>query len=163
MAAGAIESTDGETTTHERGKETRGDMMETAGGAEATDMLNAVRKALAEGSESVKALECTFKRCAGGLRLGEPSQTLGELTDAIGNLALLAELVGQLRSGLLVLRVEGTPFSRWQASAEAFQGMVTALEGKDWVFLSDLLEYEICPLMQETEKEMSLLSEQLGA
>lgn len=137
--------------------------METVGSWETTEVLAVVRKALAEGSANVKALECAFRRCASSLRVGESSQTLGELTDAMTNLALLTELVGQLRNGLLVLKVEGAPFSRWQASssAEVFQGVVAALEGKDWVFLADLLEYEICPLMLETHEEMSLMSERL--
>ncbi len=139
--------------------------METVRSRESTDVLTTVRKALADGSGSVKALERTFSRCAGSLRVGVSSQTLRELTDAMANLALLAELVGQLRNGLLVAKVEGAPFSRWQgpASAEAFQGIVTALEGKDWIFLADLLEYEICPLMAETQTEMSLLSQRLDA
>ena len=139
--------------------------MATAGSRQPTDVLTTVRKALADGSESVKALECTFRRCACSLRVGATSQTLRDLTEAIANLALLAELVGQLRNGLLAAKVEGAPFSNWQGSAstEAFQGLVAALEGKDWVFLADLLEFEICPLMAETEREMSLLGERLEA
>jgi len=139
--------------------------METDGRQENAEILNTIRKALVEGSESVRALEMTLKRCATSLRVGEPGPVLGELTDAIANLALVTELVGQLRKGLLASKMEGTPFSRWQASAstEAFQGIVAALEGKDWVFLSDLLEYEICPLMAETGREMSLLGDGMCA
>ncbi len=139
--------------------------MESVGSRKSTDVLTIIRKALADSSGHINALECTFRRCACNLRVGASSQTLRELTDAIANLALLAELVGQLRSGLLAAKMGGAFFSRWQgpASAEAFQGIVTALEGKDWVFLADLLEYEISPLMAETQKEMSLLSERLEA
>ncbi|NWG10097.1 MAG: hypothetical protein HXX80_07345 [Nitrososphaerales archaeon] len=138
-------------------------MMEIAGSRDSAELRNALRRALAEGSENVRALEGSFRRCVSNLRLGGSGQNLAELSDAIASLALLTELVGQLRTGLLVTDLEARPFSMWQipSSAEAFQGLVKALEEKDWVFLADLLEYEICPLMLETDKEMSQLSKRL--
>jgi hypothetical protein len=137
--------------------------MNTGGRQEQVAILDTVCQALVRGAESAEALEKTLKRCAANLRVGQSSEVLGELTDAIANLALITELVGQLRRGLLASNMEGAPLSRWQtpASAQAFQEIVTALEAGDWVFLSDLLEYEICPLVTETGAEMSLLLDDL--
>jgi hypothetical protein len=87
---------------------------------------------------------------------------MAELTQAIGNLALLSEFIGELRRGLQRLRVTVDVFPAWNDARDVFQGMVSALESRDWVTLSDMIEYELSPMLEETQKCASDLAERLG-
>lgn len=127
-----------------------------------TALLDAVRNGLAEGAGVVAELKNSLKSCSDNLRIGQSAQALGELTQAIGNLALLSEFIGELERGLKGLRVTGDVFPAWNDAREAFQGMVSALENRDWVVLSDMIQYELCPMLEETQKCASDLAEKLG-
>jgi hypothetical protein len=41
--------------------------------------------------------------------------------------------------------------------------MVSALENRDWVTLSDMIQYELCPMLEETQKSASDMADKLGA
>jgi hypothetical protein len=127
-----------------------------------TALLDAVKSGLAEGARVVAELNCSLKSCADNLRIGQSAQVMAELTQAIGNLALLSEFIGELRRGLQRLRVTVDVFPAWNDARDVFQGMVSALESRDWVTLSDMIEYELSPMLEETQKCASDLAERLG-
>jgi len=124
-------------------------------------ILAAIRAGLAESPETVNLIAASLRSCAGGLRLGQSGRALETLGQAVGNLTLLAELVSGLRSGLARLNLDSAPLASWDSCAEIFKGVVDALERRDWVLLSDLIEYELCPTLEETEREMTALRERL--
>ena len=60
------------------------------------------------------------------------------------------------------MNLDGVHLASWDACAGTFKGVVDALERRDWILLSDLIEYELCPALDETEKEMVALRERLN-
>jgi hypothetical protein len=136
--------------------------MENAIGIKETDVLAAVRAGLEEAPATVRQLGGSLERCAAELRLGQPSAALAALTSAIGNLAVLAEFIVELRKGLETLGVNESGLKSWDGCRDAFREIVNALEKRDWVFLSDLIEYELCPALEQTGNGMSCLAERLA-
>lgn len=124
-------------------------------------VLDAIRAGLAESPQIVNLIAASLRSCAGGLRLGQSGPALDTLGQAVGNLALLAELVTSLRNGLARLNLDSAPIASWHSCTETFRGVVEALERRDWVLLSDLIDYELCPMLEETQKEMAALRERL--
>jgi hypothetical protein len=139
-----------------------GTISKPVGRANGAEVLTAIRNGLAEGPQTVNLIAATLRDCAAGLRLCPSAHALERLGEAVGNLALLAELVSGLRSGLALLNLDSAPLTGWDSCAATFTGVVDALERRDWVLLSDLIEYELCPTLDETERGMSALHERLA-
>jgi len=120
-----------------------------------------VRHALTEGAGTLEHLQEALRQCAESLRLGDPGGTATDLREVIGHLVILSEFIDQVRKGLRALQVDGTPFEAWSRSVDVFQQMVSAMESRDWVTLSDLIEYELHPRLDETRHEMLALTARL--
>jgi hypothetical protein len=131
-------------------------------GKDNSEILVAIRAGLEESPQTVNLIAASLRSCAGGLRMGQSGPALETLGQAVGNLTLLAELVSGIRTGLARLNLVGAPLASWDACAGTFKGVVDTLERRDWVLLADLIEYELCPALDETEKEMAALRERLN-
>ncbi|MBI5575347.1 MAG: hypothetical protein HY896_03170 [Deltaproteobacteria bacterium] len=104
--------------------------------------------------------------CSKLLRVGDDADTFTALSSCISNLGDLFDLVREIRNGTSVLKTRSVPadaFASWEKSVDLFREMLTAFEGKDWITLADLIQYEISPLLAEGEKDLTRVRELLAA
>ncbi len=71
-----------------------------------------------------------------------------------------------MKKGVEHLRSKGydismEAFACWDNSLGIFREMLSAFETRDWVTLSDLIQYELPPLFEEGKKGLSEISERL--
>ncbi|GEM_PF-3374717 len=129
-----------------------------------SELLDAVEKGLAEGAGVAAELRDSLLRSVDEIRLGGPGQgqAMARFTQALENLTLMTDLVRELRKGLHCLGIEANPFSAWDHAGEGLAAMVSALENRDWILLADTIQYELCPLLEETEKRAGATARMLA-
>ena len=77
------------------------------------------------------------------------------------NLSDLMDFVRELRNGLEQSEISSESLSSWNKSVDIFKEMLSAFEGKDWITLADLIEYELNPLLLEGKNGLSELNGRL--
>lgn len=132
--------------------------------ARESELREAVERGLAEGACAALELRNSLLQSVDEIRLGGPGQgqAMARFTQALENLTLMTDLVRELRKGLRCLGIEANPFSAWDRAGEGLAAMVSALENRDWIFLADTIQYELCPLLEETEKRAGATARMLA-
>lgn len=118
------------------------------------ELLDAVERGLVEGACAALELRNSLSQSVDEIRLGGPvqGQAMARFTQALENLTLMTNLIRELRKGLHCLGIEANPFAAWDHAGEGLAAMVSALENRDWILVADTIQYELCPLLEETEK-----------
>jgi hypothetical protein len=125
---------------------------------------------LSEGVDSALAtvgeIDKRLLACSKLLRVGNDPETFTALSSGIANLGDLFDLVREIRNGTEVLssrRIPADTFVSWEKSLDLFREMLSAFEGKDWITLADLVQYEVSPLLAEGGKDLARARELLAA
>jgi len=96
--------------------------------------------------------------CSTRLRVDPSDDTFTALSLEISNLDAFVALVQEVKNGIAHLASRPMPadaFASLEKSLSLFQQMQAALEGKDWITLADLIQYELSPLLADGAKDLS--------
>jgi len=129
-------------------------------------LVSAIRGGVTEVLRVISQIREGFLECASQLRIEQNQRTFNALSVRLDNMEHLVVLVGELKNGLNELssrgyNVSSEGLSTWDKSLPLFKEMLTAFEHKDWITLSDLIEYELEPFLIEGEKGFSALLEDM--
>lgn len=125
------------------------------------ELHETVARCASDAADSVGHIGDGLLDCANRLRSEQTEEIFTALSSGIDNLSQLIALVKELRTGLTQLDISVEPLSVWDKSLGTFQEMVSAFERRDWITLSDLIQYELHPLLMEARKGLFSLKETL--
>jgi hypothetical protein len=128
------------------------------------DLLNAIRNGVTEANTVIEDIGNGLVECARLLRVEQSERSSAALSEGVKNLNHLVDFIKELKRGIGHLKGFNVPpdiFSCWDKSVGLFNEMFSAIEGKDWITLADLIEYELHPLLAEGKKGLSELHERL--
>jgi hypothetical protein len=129
------------------------------------ELLSKIREGIDSMLTTVKEIDERLLASSKQLRVDQGSDAFMVLSSAISNLGDLVDLVREIKSGIAHLASKSVPanaFDSWERSIALFREMLTALEGKDWITLADLIQYELSPLLAEGEKDLSRVRDLLS-
>ncbi|MBI4687004.1 MAG: hypothetical protein HY756_04375 [Nitrospirae bacterium] len=129
-------------------------------------LIEALRNGISETGRLIIDIKGGLSECARLLRIEQNADILTLLAGRLSNLSHLNDFIGELRKGIEQLNLQGynisgTDLSHWDKSIRLFKDMLSALEAKDWITLSDLIQYELDPFLIEGERGLSHLLEAL--
>lgn len=122
------------------------------------ELLARIREGIDNALAVVGEIDGRLLTCANRLRVDPSDDTFTALSLEISNLDAFVALVQEIRNGLAHLAsrpVSPAAFASLEKSLSLFQQMQAAMEGKDWVTLADLIQYELSPLLADGEKDLS--------
>jgi hypothetical protein len=99
------------------------------------------------------------------LRLEEDETVFVNLTQNINELQYFLEFIKELKRGIDHLKRDDLPPDPMLSDGSAlnlFKDMYTAFESRDWIMLSDLIEYELSPLLLKEDEWLGTLDEKLA-
>ncbi|MHB1011377.1 MAG: hypothetical protein ACYC37_00500 [Desulfobacteria bacterium] len=122
------------------------------------ELLARIREGIENALAVVGEVDRRLLTCANRLRVDPSDDTFTALSSEISNLDALVALVQEIKNGFVHLASRPVPadtFASLEKSLPLFQQMHAAMEGKDWVTLADLIQYELSPLLADGEKDLS--------
>ncbi len=129
-------------------------MVERGANNREAELKEAIMKSLDDIPEIIDELDGSLGKTAAALRIGQNEEVFGRLSQGLDGLKYLVQYIGELTNGLKHLEgcgqevpVDG--ISCWERSAGLFKEMLASFESEDWVSVSDMIEYEIRPLLKE--------------
>jgi len=130
------------------------------------ELVEALRKGISEADGIVTEIGDGLLDCVNLLRSEQSDEVFMALSEGIRNLDHLMGFVREVKRGIGHLRLRGydismDSFACWDDSLTIFRDMLSAFETRDWVTLSDLIQYELPPLLREGRKGLSEISERL--
>jgi len=130
------------------------------------ELVKAIQKGITEADEIVTEIGDKLLDCVNLLRTEQSDRVFKELSEGIKNLNHLMDFIREVKKGIEHLRLKGydismEPFACWDNSLDIFREMLSAFENRDWVTLSDLIQYELPPLFEEGKKGLSEITERL--
>ncbi len=131
---------------------------------ERPELFNAIRNSIPDARDSVKKLAEVFTENIQPLRMEESESVFVNLTQNIQDLDCFMGFIAELREGMRYFDGFGLspdPISSQGAGMNLFQEMNSALESKDWIMLSDLIEYELSPLLLKEDEWLGSLNEKI--
>jgi len=130
------------------------------------ELLSKIREGVDNAISAVGEIEGRLLACSKLLRIDQRGETFTALALEISNLGDLVELVREIKKGsdLLASRpLEAGAFDSWEKSIGLFRDMLTAFEGKDWIVLADLIQYELSPILAQGEKDLAAVRDRLAS
>lgn len=131
---------------------------------ERPELFNAIRNSIADARYSAKKLAEVFTENIQPLRMEESESVFVNLTQNIQELDCFMGFITELREGMRYFDGFGLPpdpISSQGAGLNLFQEMHSALESKDWIMLSDLIEYELSPLLLKQDEWLGSLNDKI--
>lgn len=131
---------------------------------EKTELVNALKNGIAEAIDITEEISDRLLDCSCLLRVEHSEEVFNSLLEGINNLSDLIDFIRELKKGMEALRGYAAMeplLSSWDGSLGVFKEMLSAFESKDWITLSDLIQYELHPLLLEGKKGLSELNETL--
>ncbi|NOZ26202.1 MAG: hypothetical protein GXO94_08965 [Nitrospirae bacterium] len=130
------------------------------------ELVGAIQKGIAETDGVVTEIGEKLLDCVNLLRTEQSDDVFMALSEGIKNLDYLMEFVREVRKGVEHLRLRGydismEPFACWDDSLDIFKEMLSAFESKDWVTLSDLIQYELPQILGEGRQGLSAIRDRL--
>ncbi len=126
--------------------------METAARDNGPVLVDAIYNGIIETQEVVAEIGDNLLECANKLRIEQSEAVFTGLSAGFDDLTSLIDFVGSLNRGLDELS-SGDGWKRkllcWDKTLSVFEEMHASFEREDWITLSDLIEYELRPLLQE--------------
>lgn len=122
------------------------------------ELLAKIREGIENAVEAVGEIDRRLLACSNRLRVDPSDDTFTALSSEISNLEAIVALVQEIKNGVAHLPSRPVPpdaFSSLEKSLSLFQQMQASMEGKDWVTLADLIQYELSPLLADGEKDLS--------
>ncbi len=124
------------------------------------ELVKAIHQGIAEADEIITEIGDRLLDCVNLLRTEQSDRVFTLLSEGIKNLNHLMDFIREVKKGIEHLKLEGydismEPFACWDSSLDIFREMLSAFETRDWVTLSDLIQYELPPLFEEGKKGLS--------
>lgn len=122
------------------------------------ELLARIREGIDNALAVVGEIDRRLLTCSNRLRVDPSDDTFTALSLEISNLDALVALVQEIKNGVAHLASRPVPtdaFGSLEKSLSLFQQMLAAMEGKDWVTLADLIQYELSPLLADGAKDLS--------
>ena len=132
--------------------------------AERPEIFNAIRESLSDARLTVQKIAEIFTDIIQPLRIEGSEAVLTTLTQHIQELDCFLQYVAELKKGMSYFEEFGLPddpISSQDAGLTIFKEMNSALESKDWIMLSDLIEYELITLLQKEDEWLGFLNEKI--
>jgi len=132
---------------------------------EQPELFNAIRNSIPDARFSAKKLSEVFTENIQPLRMEESENVFLDLTKNIEDLDCFVGFIAELRDGMRYFDGFGLPpdpLSLQGAGLNLFQDMRSALESRDWIMLSDLIEYELSPLLLKQDEWLGSLNEKIS-
>lgn len=129
------------------------------------ELKDALKKSLSEAQEIIKQIRDELMKLSHLLRIEQTDKTFIDLSESFRNFSCLMDYINVLREGITYLKdpnISIEPLLCWDRSISVLKEMLTAFENKDWITLSDLIQYEISPLLIEGEKGLFNLKGSFG-
>ncbi len=127
---------------------------------------SAVMASISDARDAVVNLAKSFGEHVSGLRVNESEEVFEGLAQNFKDLQYFIYFMEEIRTALAAMKgleIEHDPISDRNAGEDIFKEMVSAMEQKDWILLSDLVEYELMPLMQMEDKWLGVLRVKMEA
>jgi hypothetical protein len=121
------------------------------------ELLATIRGGIDNALAVVVEIDRRLLACANRLRVDTSADTFTALSSEISTLDSFVALVQEIGNGVAHLASRPVPpgaFASLDRSLSLFQQMHAAMEGKDWVTLADLIQYELSPLLAEGERDL---------
>ncbi|RJQ13672.1 MAG: hypothetical protein C4560_13830 [Nitrospiraceae bacterium] len=128
------------------------------------ELFGAIKDSIQDARNVVQQLAHSFQDNVRSLRMDGDDSAFKELTQNIGDLDSLLKYIKELGDGVNCLDGMGLPPDPITAQGfgiNLFREMHTAIEVKDWIMLSDLIEYELAPLLGKEDEWLGSLDEKL--
>jgi hypothetical protein len=131
---------------------------------ERPELYNVIRDSIEDARYSAKKLAQVFSDTIQPLRLEESEGVFLDLMQNLQDLECFMDFIGELKVGLSYFNDFGLtsdPISSENSGLSLFKEMHSAMESKDWIMLSDLIEYELSPLLVKEDEWLGVLSEKI--
>jgi hypothetical protein len=133
-------------------------------GIENSALLKVIKDSLADARDTVQKLAQLFNDNVRQLRLEATEDVLNQLTQNIVDLQYVMEFIEKLREGMKFFNAFGLPsdpISHQDTGMNLFKEINSSIEAKDWIMLSDLIEYELAPLLIKEDEWIGTIEEKL--
>jgi hypothetical protein len=130
-----------------------------------TELLATIREGVENALAVVGEIDRRLLACSNRLRVDPSDDTFTALSSEISNLDAFVALVQEIGNGVAHLASRPVPadaFAALEKSLPLFQQMQAAMEGKDWVTLADLIQYELSPLLADGARDLSAIRDLLA-
>jgi len=127
-------------------------------------LLKAIKDSISDARDTIQKLAIAFKDNVLQIRVEQTDTILYQLTLNIENLQKVMEFIEKLREGIKFFKDFGLPadpITDQGTGIHLFEDINAAIETKDWIMLSDLIEYELAPLLTREDEWMGSLEERL--
>jgi len=127
-------------------------------------LLKVIKGSISDARDTIQKLAQAFKDNVLQIRVEQTENVLYQLTLSIENLQNVMEFMEKLREGIKFFKDFGLPadpITDQGTGIHLFGEINTAIETNDWIMLSDLIEYELAPLLTREDEWMGLLEEKL--
>lgn len=125
------------------------------------ELLTAINEGIIGACEIIGQISGRLMDCANFLRMEQNEKVFNDISVLMDNLSDLMDFIRELKNGLEQFGISPESLSSWDKSVDIFKEMLPAFEGKDWITLADLIEYELNPLLLEGKNGLSELKEGL--
>jgi len=115
-----------------------------------SELLNTIKSSIGDARDSVQQLESVFKSNVTSLRVEESEEVFQKLSQNIHDLQYFIEFVNELKNATTCFgnfNLPADPISSDNIGINLFNEMANAFMSNDWVMLSDLIEYELAPML----------------
>lgn len=130
------------------------------------DIIDAMKKGVSETIGTIDEINKRLLDLSSRLRIEQGEGTFNALSQGIENIKALLEFINELINGSNYLNLRGGSistemFSKLEKTTGVFNEMLSAFEGKDWITVADIMEYEINPILLEIKKGLDTLNDRL--
>ncbi|MBI5327229.1 MAG: hypothetical protein HZB80_02905 [Deltaproteobacteria bacterium] len=131
------------------------------------DIIDAMKKGVSETIGTIDEINKRLLDLSSRLRIEQGEGTFNALSQGIENIKALLEFINELINGSNYLNLRGGSistemFSKLEKTTGVFNEMLSAFEGKDWITVADIMEYEICPILTDIKNGLNILNESLN-
>jgi len=129
---------------------------------EKNELLNAIRSSIGDARDSVQKLENVFKSNVKSLRVEESEEVFQNLSQNIHDLQYFIEFINELKNAATCFdnfNLPADPISSENMGMNLFNEMANAFMSSDWIMLSDLIEYELSPMLIQEDEWLGVLGE----
>lgn len=129
------------------------------------ELLRVIKGSIGDARNTLQELAHVFKNDVQMLRVEESENVFLRLMQNIRDLQCVMDFMGELKEGLSFFKgfnLPSDPITHQDNGVKLFREMNSAFETKDWIMLSDLIEYELSPLLMREDEWFALLDEKLA-
>ena len=126
------------------------------------ELLSAIKNSIGDARDSVQKLENVFKTNVTSLRIEESEEVFQNLSQNIHDLQYFIEFINELKNAATCFdnfNLPADPISSENIGMNLFNEMANAFMSNDWIMLSDLIEYELSPMLLQEDEWLGELGE----